>query len=167
MDATSEAKLTLVYPVLADKIRTLADILMQERSDVLPKGCEVRVTQGLRSWAEQDALYAKGRTEAGPKVTNAAGGHSWHNFGLAVDLVPDDITKDGFQCDWNARHPAWKRMEEVGQSLGLECGAFWRTFPDAPHFQLNGRFPVGAPNDEARQIFKDGGSMALWAEMGV
>ena len=60
---------------------------------------DFEVTQGLRTYAEQDALYAQGRTVPGEIVTNAAAGYSWHNFGNAVDLVPEDITIG--QPDWN------------------------------------------------------------------
>lgn len=163
MDANSEKKLTLVMPALADKVRLLADRCLADRT-VSQVGFEIRITQGLRSWNEQDGLFAKGRTAPGPKVTNCRGGFSWHNFGMAVDLVPDDIAIAGFQCDWNAAHPAWKQMESLAREIGLESGAFWRTFIDAPHVQLNGRFPIGAPDDEVRQLFKDGGMQAVWDE---
>src|SRR5512146_24015 len=103
MDAISEARLKLVCPLLATKIREMADLLAGE-------GIAIRVTQGLRTWAEQDALYAQSRTAPGPKVTNCKGGYSYHNFGLAVDCVPDDIERDGFQPDWNVTHPVWQRM---------------------------------------------------------
>ncbi len=157
MDAKSEARLSLVCPRLADKVRQLASMLVLE-------GITLRVTQGLRSWADQDALYAKGRTAPGPVVTNAPGGHSYHNFGMAVDVVPMDA--EG-QPDWNVSHPAWQRIVTVGTSLGVDSGATWRTFKDWPHLQMTGRFPEGAPDDEARQIFKDAGAMALWAEAGI
>lgn len=166
MNAASEEKLKYVMPELADRVRELAARCLADRS-VSATGFEIRVTQGLRSWNEQDALYAKGRTAPGPKVTNCEGGHSWHNFGMAVDLVPDDTTRDGFQCDWNSAHPVWRVMEDLARGLGLECGAFWRTFVDAPHVQLTGRFPVGAPDDEVRQLFKDGGMRAVWDEAFV
>ena len=40
-------------------------------------GIEIKVITGTRSYAEQDALYAKGRTSPdADKVTNAKGGHS-------------------------------------------------------------------------------------------
>jgi peptidoglycan L-alanyl-D-glutamate endopeptidase CwlK len=48
---------------------------------------KLRVTQSLRTYAEQDDLYAQGRTKPGRIVTNAKGGYSWHNFGLALDVV--------------------------------------------------------------------------------
>jgi peptidoglycan L-alanyl-D-glutamate endopeptidase CwlK len=166
MDRTSEARLTLVCPALASKIRRMADILLLE-------GLDIRVIQGLRSWAEQQALWLKGRDANGniinphEIVTNAPGGHSWHNLGLAVDCAPDDPTIAGYQIDWDANHPQWKRMEEVGRSLGLTAGADFTRLVDAPHFQLQGRFPIGAPDDEARQIYKQQGAMAFWYDAGV
>lgn len=155
MDNISEARLQNVIPVLADKIRQMAAMLELE-------GIVIRVTQGLRTIAEQDALYAQGRTAPGKIVTNCKGGFSYHNFGLAVDCVPSQFGPDEpFNPDWNAAHNSWKRMEAIGQSLGLESGATWRTFPDAPHFQIQGRFPVGAPNDELRELAQQG-TQQVW-----
>jgi peptidoglycan L-alanyl-D-glutamate endopeptidase CwlK len=161
MDSISTARLQLVWPLLADKIKTMADMLETE-------GILIRVTQGLRSWNEQDDLYAQGRTKPGKIVTNCKGGDSYHNYGMACDLVPSQFGKDQpYSPDWNAQHASWKRMEVVGVSLGLVSGATWRTFPDNPHFQLNGRFPVGAPDDEVKQLFKSGGMIAVWRETGL
>jgi peptidoglycan L-alanyl-D-glutamate endopeptidase CwlK len=161
MESISEARLTLICPQLAAKIRTLSDILEGERS-------LIRVVQGLRSWTDQDGLYAMGRTAPGKIVTNVKGGYSYHNYGMAVDCVPSiHGTELAYQPDWNKNHPAWQRMIEVGKSLGLTCGALWRTFPDAPHFQLEGRFPAGGPNDEVRQLFRDGGMESVWQESGI
>ena len=153
MDAVSEARLGMIWPVLAAKIRTLAEMLEQE-------SITIRVTQALRSWTEQDGLYQQGRTRPGPIVTNAAAGTSWHNFGMAVDVVP--MAQAG-QPDWNVEHPAWKRLIAAGESLGLFSGSEFRTFKDYPHFQLTGRFPV-SPTDEVRQLFKDAGMEAVWQE---
>jgi len=157
MDSVSEARLQQVAPFLADKIHTLSTMLLQE-------GIDIRVVQGLRSWTEQDALYAQGRTTPGNIVTNVPGGYSYHCFGLAADCVPS-IGGSTYIPDWNPSHPAWQRMEAVGQSLGLDSGATWRTFPDFPHFQFTGRFPEAEPDDEVRQIFKDGGMQAVWSEV--
>lgn len=159
MDPVSEAKLGEVHPSLAEKIHQMETILSQEN-------IVFRVTQGLRSWTQQADLYAQGRTNPGPIITNAPPGHSWHNFGMAVDLVPDDPTLAGFQADWNIEHPVWKRLLAVGTSVGLVEGAGFRTFPDNPHFQLTGNFPV-SPDDEVRQLFRDGGMAGLWQESGL
>lgn len=151
MDAVSEVRLKDVHPELARRVRQMSDMLELE-------GITIRVTQGLRSWAEQAKLYDQGRSEPGVVVTNAQPGHSYHQFGLAADVVP--LVKDG-QADWNPQHPAWQRLVAVGTSLGLESGSLWRSFPDYPHFQLTGKFPI-SPNDEARQILTNEGMQAFW-----
>jgi len=156
MDAVSEARLQLIAPFLSDKAHTLATMLETE-------GIVFRVTQGLRTWAEQDALYAQGRTTPGSIVTNAKGGESWHNFGLAFDVVPMD--QDPPLPDWNINHPVWRRIIQVGESLGLFSGdEFVHVQKDEPHFQLTGRFPV-SPDDEARQIYGYEGAQAFWNEV--
>ncbi len=155
MDSVSEQRLSLVWPILADSIRIMADTLAQK--DIL-----IRVVQGLRTSAEQDALYEQGRTTPGKIVTNCRGGFSWHNFGMAVDCVPS-TSIDFFNPDWNPSHPAWKEMEAQAKGLGLTCGADWRSFPDYPHFQLTGQYPEGAPSDEVREIAAASGLAALWA----
>jgi peptidoglycan LD-endopeptidase CwlK len=121
-----------------------------------------RITQGLRTWAEQAALYAQGRTVPGKIVTDAPPGSSWHNYGLAFDIVP--MTDVG--PDWNITHPVWQRLIAVGESQGLVAGALFRAFPDRPHFQLTGRFPV-TPDDEVRQIYENEGLQALWQQANI
>lgn len=95
------------------------------------KGIPIRITQGYRSKAEQDALYAQGRTKPGNKVTNARGGYSMHNWGVAIDYCRNDgkapfDDSDGF----------FTKVGKVGMSLGLEWGGQWRSIKDKPHFQL-------------------------------
>lgn len=156
MDPTSESRLVQVNPLLAQKIRALAALLADE-------GIQLRVTQGLRSWNDQAALYAQGRTVPGKVVTNAPPGYSWHQFGLAVDVVP--IDQSG-QPDWNANHPSWKRIVALGESLGMVSGSTFVHCPDNPHFQLTGSFPV-SPTEEARQVFQLAGMTAVWVEAGL
>lgn len=145
-----------VHPKLAAAIRQM---------DAMAPDLDIQVTQGLRTWAEQDALYAQGRTKPGAIVTHAPGGYSWHNFGLAVDLVPEDITPG--QPDWNVLHPAWARMVSLAESLGLVSGAEWLgAEKDTPHIQLTGRFPV-TPDDETRLLYGQGGINSVWESSGI
>lgn len=156
MDSISEARLSLINPVLAGRVRQMAEMVDME-------GIIFRVTQGLRTWKEQAALYEQGRTTPGNIVTDARAGYSWHCFGLAVDVAPDDPKLPGYQPDWNSAHPAWVRLVSVGMSLGLVDGKSWN---DLPHFQLSGRFPL-TPDDEVRQIFTDAGMEGVWREAGL
>ncbi|MGG4188043.1 M15 family metallopeptidase [Paenibacillus peoriae] len=91
--------------------------------------------------AEQNELYAQGRTKPGPKVTNAKGGTSYHNFGVAVDfalLLPDgrSVSWDT-KLDGNAdRKAGWIQVVDIAKDLGFEWGGDWKTFTDLPHFQM-------------------------------
>lgn len=161
MDNTSEARLQNVHPELSKRVRQMATMLATE-------GVTIKVTQGLRSWSDQMALWLKGRdsqgriTDPAKVVTKAAPGHSWHNFGLAVDVAPfADNTPD-----WNTQHPVWKRIIAVGQSVGLESGSTWRTFPDWPHFQYTGTLGI-SPDDNVRAAFMDNGVDAVWKLAGL
>jgi len=152
MNPHSEALLSKVNPILAAKVRSMAETLAAQ-------GITIIVVQGLRTIAEQDALYAQGRTTPGKIVTNAKGGQSYHNFGLACDCAPEN--PDG-SIDWNASHPTWKAMEAEAVKVGLVSGANWVRFVDAPHVQLTGKFPEGAPDTEVRELYAKGGLQGVW-----
>jgi peptidoglycan L-alanyl-D-glutamate endopeptidase CwlK len=120
-------------------------------------GLALVVTQGLRTWEEQDALYAQGRTAPGKIVTKARGGQSYHNFGLAFDiLVLDAMGK----ADWDSSHPGWSQAADVGKALGLEWGGDWQTIKDQPHFQYTG----GLGLDRCRLLYPKG-LPAIWREV--
>ena len=93
-------------------------------------GIRLRITQGYRSIATQNALYAQGRTAHGKIVTNARGGSSYHNYGLAIDVV--EIRNNG-SINWN---PDWEAIGAIGVSNGFEWGGNWTTIIDKPHFQM-------------------------------
>lgn len=62
-------------------------------------GITLRVVQGLRTFAEQDAIYAQGRTKPGKIVTWSPAGASYHNYGLAIDVCP--LKPDHSALDWS------------------------------------------------------------------
>jgi len=116
---------------------------------------------GLRTWEEQDALYAKGRTKPGEKVTKARGGESWHNFGLAVDLVEDgDPNKAGIQWSW-ANNLDYLKIGKFAEQCNLEWGGFWKSFKDYPHVELT----AGLSLVMARNLYHAGGLSKVWANI--
>lgn len=121
----AEKKLKGVHPVVAAKARQLIEQAYKE-------GINVIITQGLRTIEEQNELYAQGRTKPSKIVTNAKGGYSYHNFGLAFDFAV--LNADG-SVNWNVDEK-WKRVGQLGKSLGLEWGGDWKDFKDYPHFQM-------------------------------
>lgn len=95
------------------------------------RGFQVEITQTLRTFAEQDALYSQGRTRKGPKVTNAKGGQSLHNYGIAADFA----LMVGGRYTWPDPHPVWQAIAEEAVKVGLEAGANWPK-PDKPHVEI-------------------------------
>jgi LysM repeat protein len=135
-------RLALVHPRLAQLGLRMIDLCAQA-------GVAVLITQGLRTWQEQDDLYAQGRSKPGKIVTNAKGGQSWHNFGLAFDIVVlDSVGK----AEWDTAHPGWKQAAAIGKSLGLEWGGDWKSFKDLPHFQLVNGLTLA----KCRELFPQG-----------
>jgi peptidoglycan L-alanyl-D-glutamate endopeptidase CwlK len=95
----------------------------------------VEVISGLRSWQQQAALYAQGRTRPGRIVTKARPGSSWHNYGLAMDL---GLFQRGRYLDETSPAVAarlYARLGSLAASLGIEWAGNWRSFPEGPHFQ--------------------------------
>lgn len=98
----------------------------------------------LRTIAEQNALYAQGRTKPGKIVTNARGGLSYHNYGLAIDIVllVDKDHNDSFETavwdvktDFDGDHKSdWMECVTIFKQYGWEWGGDWK-FSDPPHFQ--------------------------------
>ncbi len=148
MNDASQKRLAKVHPELASRIQALIEGLAQQ-------GLQIEVVQGLRTFAEQDALFAQGRTKPGPIVTRARGGQSNHNYGLAVDLVPFN----NGQPNWNAPLSVWTTIGMAAHNLGLQWGGDWKKFVDKPHVQLPG---MSVP--ECFALFKKGGLPAVWAE---
>ena len=112
-------------------------------------GVPILITQGLRTIAEQEVLYAQGRTKPGAIVTNARGGYSYHNYGLAVDfalLLPNgssvswDMNRDGN----NDRMADWLEVVQQAKRLGFEWGGDWTTIKDYPHVQLSFGLTIAA-----------------------
>jgi len=147
MKPSSEKRLQQLHPALASAVRAVV-------ADLAARGIVVEVVQGPRTYKEQDELYAKGRTKPGPIVTQARGGQSNHNFGLAVDLCP--FTND--KPDWNAPMSVWAAIGAAAEAHGLEWGGSWKKFLDKPHVQL----PVMTVK-ECASCYQAGGLDAVWS----
>jgi len=83
MDKITVNRIALLHPLVRDK----ALVMYGEICKALTGNAYCRFSHTLRTDKEQDALFAIGRTIKGKKVTNAKGGRSYHNYGLALDIV--------------------------------------------------------------------------------
>lgn len=120
--------------------------IVKERSNQLiqqaaKKGIVVVITDSFRSAEDQDKLYAQGRTTEGTIVTNAKGGESFHNYGLAIDFALEtpsgDVVWDrGYDRNGNGKAD-WAEVVQMAKALGFEWGGDWTGFKDYPHLEMN------------------------------
>lgn len=172
----NQQTISALHPALQKRATGMLAALMVLNINVL-------ITEGLRTFARQAELYALGRSQKsyvecrhagvalpvgtcpqhllGATVTNAKPGTSWHQYGVAIDCVPDTIDAGGREVlDWNVQHPDWKTMLNTGKAFDLAEGADWRTFPDNPHFQLK-EIPL-SPTLEVQNLYTKSGLTAVW-----
>lgn len=123
-DKYTNSRLRQLHPSIQPKV-------LKVINDLSKQGINIRITGDghYRTFKEQDDLYAKGRTAPGTIVTNARAGESWHNYGLALDVVE---IKDG-QALWNS--PNRQTIADAFKAEGFEWGGDFRSFKDYPHFQ--------------------------------
>ena len=141
LDDRSERNIATLHPDLQP--RAVA-FISAAKSLAAQRGLDVKCICGLRTWAEQDALYAKGRTAPGQIVTRARAGHSMHNFSLALDLGV--FSRDG--KTYHGSHALYRELGPLGESLGFEWGGRWK-FVDEPHYQF---LPPWSANMTEREL---------------
>lgn len=140
-----EDKITLDrIKLLHPKLRDEAIEIYKEIQQALKGRAICRFAHTLRTFEEQNALYAQGRTKAGKIVTNAKGGESMHNFGIAIDIVLlVDKDKNGTfeSASWETNVDFdgdgvsdWMEVVKIFKLYGWEWGGDWK-FTDMPHFQ--------------------------------
>ena len=148
MDSISLERIKFMHPAVRAEVYEHFDYINKR---ILGKGVRLRLAYTYRSKEEQDALYAQGRTKLfdnyGKRlgiVTNARGGQSIHQYGLAFDIVllldrngdgtfeaASWDTKADFDKDGKAD---WMEVVQYLISKGWEWGGAWQ-FVDPPHFQ--------------------------------
>ena len=143
-DSRSESNIITLVPKAQIEARKFLNIAKD-------KGKDVRIISGTRTYAEQDALYKQGRFgNPGPKVTNAKGGQSNHNFGIAWDIGIFD-SKGKYSTN-DADYIAFAAIVMPFMDT-LEWGGNWKSIKDNPHYQLK------AVNDDVavvRGLFENG-----------
>jgi peptidoglycan L-alanyl-D-glutamate endopeptidase CwlK len=141
-DERTERNIASLHPRAQEKAREF----MQLAVPLMKRyGLDVRIISGLRTFAEQDALYAQGRTAKGRIVTNARAGFSNHNFGTAFDIGLFEGKK------YLDESPKYKELGQAGKSLGLVWGGDFKSIKDEPHFEI----PTGLTLAEMRKRIAD------------
>lgn len=139
MDEITLQRIEEAHPSIRTKLREQ----YIEANNLLGKGARLRFAYVYRSNELQNKLFNQR-----PKLTNAKGGQSIHNYGLAFDIVLlYDNDKNGtFEtASWDMIKDYDKDtkadfMEIVNyfKSKGWTWGGDWKSFKDAPHFEVKG-----------------------------
>jgi hypothetical protein len=123
----SGPRLARLHPKVRDTFRAFI-----EECEAANPETTLRISQGLRTFEEQNALFNQGRTGKGPIVTNARGGMSYHNYGLAIDLVELDGENNSV-VDWKFDMGT---LEPIAQKHGIGWGGNFKSIKDKPHFEI-------------------------------
>lgn len=114
--------------LLTQDTRDAADLLLDWAKR---QGIKLLVTHTLRTCAEQDELYARGRTKPGPRVTGVRGCRSWHTHGRAIDILVQE--NDG-SIVHNGLDPRYGILGKKAKELGFRWGG---DFGDYGHFEYH------------------------------
>lgn len=136
-DKISEERISHLHPKIKEEVKQL----IEKAESIVDDNLAIRVVQGLRTIDEQNDLYAQGRTKPGSIVTNAKGGSSLHNYGLAIDICwlfkqPDGSYKYDESKSWKTG-PNFFKVIKIFKEAGYIWGGDWKTITDTPHFEKN------------------------------
>jgi len=138
VDPRSEGNIASLLP----PVRNIARSLVRAAAE---HGIQIKVISGLRTYEQQDELYAQGRSRPGPVVTKARGGYSNHNFGIAFDIGVFDAAGQ-----YVPESPLYKAVAVLGKQLRLSWGGDWQSIQDEPHYEL--RPPWARDISEAQML---------------
>ena len=132
-----------LYPVLYDRVQQLL-------AEAHAEGLNVAVYEAYRSFGEQQKRYDE------EEIARNRPGYSWHQYGLACDLVFKD---DNGNWSWDPSFD-WQKLGEIGKRLGLEWGGGWADPQHTYHFEMC----RGMSINQAYNCCQAGGIPAVWVE---
>ena len=146
-DPRSEKAILTLLPDMQRKARMILKAALDSEKTT---GIHCVLLSGTRTYAEQNRLY-----KLVPKVTNAHGGQSNHNFGIAVDvgLFQNGKYLTGANAAENKIYADFATLIKR-QVHDIEWGGDWVTFKDMPHYQ----HVTGKTLTEIRGLFEQGAS---------
>ena len=160
-DKITLERIELLHPKIREEVR---DIYANQMCPALEGRATCRFAYTTRTFREQAELFAQGRTklfdDKGKRlgiVTNAKAGESWHNYGLALDIV---LIVDGKTASWDTRTDFdkdgvadWGEVVRILKGAGYVWGGDWTRFPDRPHFEKT--FGLGVKDAMGKFLAKD------------
>lgn len=143
---------------LAPRFRDAVERVLERMQEA---GFQAVVAESIRSNEREEYLYGFGRTYDDGRgiVTHSKDcAHSWHCFGLAVDIVDAKLA-------WDAPAKFWRALRAAAEEEGLVSGAVFSD-PDLPHVQW-GAPMRHSPSPNAVALQKEGGNVRVWQEVGA
>jgi len=134
-----------LHPKLTSRVEKL---LLEARDH----GLNVFIFEGHRSIKKQNYLF-----QNGSGVTRARGGDSFHNYGLAADIVFYDQKGNP---SW-AEHHDWKKLGKIGKKWGLTWGGDFKKINDRTHFEYH----PGLKLRDVMETYKKQGIKGVWDEI--
>lgn len=124
--------------------------------EVNTNGIPLKVFETFRSRRRQASLWAQGRTEPGKKITWVRPGESYHNYGLAIDLV---LFIDGA---WTWEH---KELYRAAGPYFEKQGLTWlgRNTGDLVHYQYKSNFII----QDLQRFYDSGGIEEVWLALDM
>ena len=142
-DSVSESNIITLIPKAQIKARKFLKITKDNNLDI-------RILSGTRTYEEQDNLYQHGRNgSTQPIITNARGGQSNHNFGIAWDI---GVFQNGNYVGNDSPYISFASIVLPLMNT-IEWGGNWISFKDYPHYQLK---PVSDNETVIRNLFEEG-----------
>src|SRR5699024_2374287 len=134
-DQANQTTMTNNFLPIVDR-EDLHPIVQEKTNELIEKAAEIDIaiviTDDYRSNKEQDKLYAQGRETPGPIVTNARGGQSMYNYGLAIDYALKNSAGEiiwDIEYDGNSNGVSdWLEVAEIAKDLGFSWGGDWAHF---------------------------------------
>ncbi|HKC36886.1 MAG TPA: M15 family metallopeptidase [Chitinophagaceae bacterium] len=141
-DVVSIERANKLHPAIRQEV---IDTITKIENESFPSTIRIRIVQGLRTIEEQNELYAQGRTRPGSIVTNAKGGSSYHNYGLAFDFVImyDKDNNGSYEAvSWDVNYDFdkdgvkdWQEVVKAFKALGYTWGGDFKSIVDSPHIE--------------------------------
>ena len=158
---------------------TLHPIVAARASNVLYRceqaGIACGLFSGLREFYEQHDLFKNGRTlingiwvitDRSKIVTYSDAGGSFHEYGLAIDLVQKkhinakiiDFTWDSFVDNNKDLINDWDQVGKIAEDEGFFWGKRFKNIVDLPHFQ----YTCGLDIKQVQFIYSTSGMSGVW-----
>jgi len=155
LDSRSRKHINSLDPKVRDVFVSLMQIAKATGKKYGGPKCDIKAISGHRTYEEQQKIYDQGRTTAGPVVSHAPPGWSFHNFKISIDLAVFLDGKYMDAVDYKFVEKLYRAIANIAEADGLriEWGGRWLgRSRDICHFQ----YDTGLSMAEMRRRKKKG-----------